>query len=1844
MRVPTPRPGAGPSPPELFCVRDDYRLLIMSSMIGWAGQGWAALWRLVVALCLAAALCLADDGGGAVQQQQQSYVSEVLLPAVVRSLRDVMEEPWRSIRFLATEVELGFLDHRNTEAIRQTIYNQVVALQVGDRFQTSIDMMYCGMVDGRFEGYFSPTSYTSRGAGDGRPSLLSWEPYSLDTVNSICAPSNPNCRGETGRYVNETCPAGDTRQSGVCAPTAAVDEATCRATMSGAVWYAPCTTAGCCDRSIRNYYATSTEVSGRPLEFKRWRTYDPRVRGWYQQLQLAWLSNGTRAVFSSMYEFATSQALGISATAAMLNTQNELVGVYAVDYDVGTLSAVVNRSITASMEHIARAWTFAVERDNGKLVAISTGDKLYDKQAMIDRGVSFSDSRLNAVDASHASIREVARMLAADNWPADVFSRMPVQEPASNTDGFEFYTAAITVRGLDWLVVAGIDVRCQRNEVWDSEAGRCKACRGGQQPQGPSCQPCPRGHAGVDGLCERCLDGTHPVGTRTECIACPAGFAGTQGHCTACNAGGQVASQDRKSCVCKSGTYDSWCSLDSARLAIGSGATCVASETRPAQPLHVFVWPHGGRTWSHEPGRFGGDDINLEWTMADVPELAVATTANGCPCLAWPWAGSSDFLSQESGMLDVELDGTVYHYPQAYGMDSCAAHDNIRQPYCADEQGNPLPDSPSFCDSHWCFVDANNCDVASDPSSYFMGSRPTLHYSYEACSSVNEFACTDFDEQCAEASAETDRDRCIQCPRDGVDCTDGVARPLAGFTEVEDASSLRFDQHFFACTEPEYCVGISEHGRNSSRIGSCIANHDGVLCASCLPGYGLSDNNAQCSMCTDITVGQVVLVCAGVLGSFVLMLLAVRQWMKVEHRRDVIRCGLQPLRITISYLQVASQIGQVLNFRYPGWWEDVIGALRYWMEPWRLLFRLLKPAACMEVFGVGLGGFHSRWVLNVVALPTVSVLIITLVKLIVDRRIDFKNDAQTHIDLRGALFMILFFVYPLMMSTSIAAWVCTPLDGPSGDRTLLDADDLVFCKDAAHVVFQSLSVLIILIVGLLVPMGLGWHLIMTSRKHAASIHALRIKELADALSTREQRISSEDVRQVAAHLNIEGFSFLITCYKTNQVYWESVEMVKKLSLVGLVLVVGRGSTAQLVVALALSIFFLMLHMRYLPHKDYFDNCYKAAADVHILIVLVVAIVLKSGTSRALNNEPLSPIFYEQFLTASFVVLLLLGYPACTLCKIRELRAVKERWRFKQHGATHHVQASCCIAELAADSRRVTPELGRAFDLYRCGAAVGDGERQELNFLLSSYLGGWQFGKRYAAFLSHYKEEGGTVASLLHEALVRSLPGVHESQVFLDSNNLRNLRQLEEHVVDSEVLILLLTKKVLSRPMCLLELYTAAQHKVPIIVLRCEGPGGGKADQIPEALKDIPAHLRHHGSAECVDKSDNINLGSLQISAADLSQVLRGALMGLNWRKRILSFSSHASGKLRDGQAVVIAKEMVQHTGDETDRKTNSIVQENAALSVELLSISEATKTEMGLDPEQKLCIVHSEQADDEAVRLRHELIERTDLKEGQIYLRGEVEGGQDALFQKVVVVLMLQTRNVLREIHCISLLYKALDRNIPLITINLVTDHPSIDKTPQLQEMQYNYRESANLMKHLSLLALPEGKLEDVCALEHGSHSIQKIQDTLSNNIPDIISTNILAAAGGHETGSGAMEYKMQIAEVVRRLEVVCKGTVDGARIRSSAGEDSDSAEPCTEQPDVEEGESLKAVKDLPVSSVEEEKEPGAVEPEPEPEPAYPQAKPKKKPVSKEHLERLATIRVRAQAAKRKQKQDDGND
>ena len=90
-------------------------------------------------------------------------------------------------------------------------------------------------------------------------------------------------------------------------------------------------------------------------------------------------------------------------------------------------------------------------------------------------------------------------------------------------------------------------------------------------------------------------------------------------------------------------------------------------------------------------------------------------------------------------------------------------------------------------------------------------------------------------------------------------------------------------------------------------------------------------------------------------------------------------------------------------------------------------------------------------------------------------------------------------------------------------------------------------------------------------------------------------------------------------------------------------------------------------------------------------------------------------------------------------------------------------------------------------------------------------------KPYACFLSHHKLACAMEARFLKGELERMLG----AEIFLDSDDLKDLRKLGQHVIDSDVLVLLQSSEVLLRPWCIFELHTAIEHGIPIVAVVIE---------------------------------------------------------------------------------------------------------------------------------------------------------------------------------------------------------------------------------------------------------------------------------------------------------------------------------------------------------------------------------------------------------------------------------------
>jgi hypothetical protein len=165
-------------------------------------------------------------------------------------------------------------------------------------------------------------------------------------------------------------------------------------------------------------------------------------------------------------------------------------------------------------------------------------------------------------------------------------------------------------------------------------------------------------------------------------------------------------------------------------------------------------------------------------------------------------------------------------------------------------------------------------------------------------------------------------------------------------------------------------------------------------------------------------------------------------------------------------------------------------------------------------------------------------------------------------------------------------------------------------------------------------------------------------------------------------------------------------------------------------------------------------------------------------------------------------------------------------------------------------------------------------------------------RKFLAFVSHHKRDCATEARFIKDRLEPLLlNGQNNGEVFLDSDDLVDLRLLLTNVKNSEVLVVVLSSDVIFRPWCILEIFTAAKARIPIISLCVKGKGydysstqhqltflDRELDRINPGASDI---LRQHGvepiDAAYILSSVLPHIISIELNTAASKAVLAASL-------------------------------------------------------------------------------------------------------------------------------------------------------------------------------------------------------------------------------------------------------------------------------------------------------------------------------------------------------------------------------
>jgi len=177
--------------------------------------------------------------------------------------------------------------------------------------------------------------------------------------------------------------------------------------------------------------------------------------------------------------------------------------------------------------------------------------------------------------------------------------------------------------------------------------------------------------------------------------------------------------------------------------------------------------------------------------------------------------------------------------------------------------------------------------------------------------------------------------------------------------------------------------------------------------------------------------------------------------------------------------------------------------------------------------------------------------------------------------------------------------------------------------------------------------------------------------------------------------------------------------------------------------------------------------------------------------------------------------------------------------------------------------------------------------------------------QHLAFLSHYKLESGTEAALMRAELERVLLEDNETlahslhvPVFLDSEDLSDLEELEEHVRRSTNLVLLLTKDVLTRPWVLVEIVTAIETEVRVVPVEVNKKGAGFTFPDEEFYGRLLA-------GRVLDPDGQALLRERGIELRDVERALREV-----FNKIALPYSPHRSESIRMAEIRAIYKQLL----------------------------------------------------------------------------------------------------------------------------------------------------------------------------------------------------------------------------------------------------------------------------------------------------------------------------------------------
>jgi hypothetical protein len=226
------------------------------------------------------------------------------------------------------------------------------------------------------------------------------------------------------------------------------------------------------------------------------------------------------------------------------------------------------------------------------------------------------------------------------------------------------------------------------------------------------------------------------------------------------------------------------------------------------------------------------------------------------------------------------------------------------------------------------------------------------------------------------------------------------------------------------------------------------------------------------------------------------------------------------------------------------------------------------------------------------------------------RKTKDRRMAQTEL-MYKVIVTLGLIMYPGLCTRIFQVFKCTNFDGHPVQ--ILQADYSIECFGDSHSPKIVLACVFMVIYVIGVPISV-WTLLWLHKKH-----------LYDPSQPKHQKVRRE-------------FGTLFEQYEPKFWYYECFVLVKKMLLTGAMMVVAPGSTAQLLIAILIVLFFMLCVFKLAPFEDAVDDWMSFLTSLQLMLTLLIGFAMMEDQSGGEYNRETMDALLIVINSAAFVAL------------------------------------------------------------------------------------------------------------------------------------------------------------------------------------------------------------------------------------------------------------------------------------------------------------------------------------------------------------------------------------------------------------------------------------------------------------------------------------------------------------------------------------------------------------------------------------------------------------------------------